>query len=399
MKILFFVGRQHHAQKLSNIVRLLSERQHDVRLVIATNSINIDPSSEFIWRYTRNVAHVYDYFDRDSMRQIDTITSELKSFSVHDELIRYIAPFWTTQSIREAAECLVGFRNMIQVEKPDAVFALHSNNMFGRIFLYVAQSLGVSTYATQEGLLRHRDQQTQNKQSSSLDYVNTLFTWSHSDKQAYIDAGIDEQRIVPVGAFHLDRYVQAKRHESYNAVREGFIRSIGLNPQRPVVSFMPPTINRYEGDFVRALNELGSWCQANMVQSVVRLHPFDYVNLEQVQRIVQSYGAIVYQHDDGESLVAFSDVVISQQSSVAYEALLLGTPLIELDLDRVGVLESFARQGLATLVEDGQLNRIADVLNGQLSPERVDEWMATNGQLTEGHATERVVNYLEGHHA
>jgi hypothetical protein len=246
-------------------------------------------------------------------------------------------------------------------------------------------------------LLRHRDQTTQNKQSSSVDYVNTLFTWSESDKQAYIDAGIDDKQVVPVGAFHLDHLV-VRAALDRKLYRNNLMRLIGADPNRPVISFMPPTINRYEGDFVRALNELSAWCQSSGVQLVVRLHPFDYGNLDTVKRIVEPRGAIVYERDDGESLVAFSDVVISQQSSVAYEALLLGTPLIELDLDRVGVLESFARQGLAILVEDGQLNRIHEVLNGQLVAEQADNWLKTNGRLTDGHATERVVNYLEGHH-
>lgn len=395
MKIVFFIGRHHHALKLSNVMNALRQREHEVVTIVSTNSVNIDPSSEFVWRYDPNYRHVYDYLDSDSIRHIDMGAGDLFSFFVREELTKSIAPFWTTHSIREANECIVGFANMLNVEKPDAVFVLHSNNFFARILLYLARQHGIRTYATQEGLLRHRDQKTQNKQLSSADYVDRLFTWSDSDRQSYLDAGVESDRIVPVGPFHLDQYVQAKRSDQFVAYQAGFKHSIGIDHNRSLVSFMPPVASRYEGDFVRALTELSRFCSENNVQLAIRLHPFDYGLLPQIKSLLSPYHVTFYEQDDSVALVAFSDVIISQQSTTMIEALYLDTKRIEIDLDRIGVLESFAKRKLATLIETNRFERIFDVLKTNEDTNEVIEWKRTNGSLVDGQSTMRIVQYME----
>lgn len=395
MKVVFFFGREHHILKLKSVYDALKDGGVDVLGIYSTNSINIDPTSEYIWRYDVEHRHLHDYLDGDIAREIEEVSEHPQRYSLFPDLNQHIAPFWISHSVREASETLALGKRMFERESPDAFVALHANNCWTRPLLYLAQERGIKTYAFQEGLLRHRDQETMNKQFTSAEFVDTLFTWSQSDMAAYVGSGVKESIVKPVGPTHLDGYIGIRSdNRKLQETKQQFASWSGMrfNPALPTVTFAPPLISRYQGNFERAITELSSYCKKNGIQLVVRLHPFDYKATGQVKKMAG--GALFYEKADIIPLVVVSNLVISQHSTTGVEALYLGTLFAELDLDNVGILQSMDE---AIHIGNGELNKIAGVLDGDpgVDIDRLNSWLRTNASLCDNRATERVVNIIK----
>ena len=103
MKISFFLGRIHHAQKLLPVAAAVQQADIEVEILIANNSVNIDPSTEYLHNFgITQFHHVYDYIS--GKNDIDTIV-DYTEFPY--EMFKHVPPFWAMSSIREVAECRV----------------------------------------------------------------------------------------------------------------------------------------------------------------------------------------------------------------------------------------------------------------------------------------------------
>jgi hypothetical protein len=202
MKISFFLGRIHHAMKLLPIAAALQQRTVEIEFIVANNSINIDPATEYLHQFGINeFHHVNDYID--DIEKVDKTVGALK---IDLRLFKYVSPFWAMSSIQEAAECLVGFNNYLDVSKPDAVFGLHENNFWVKMLFYLARQKDIRTYSLQEGIILEREERDLKKYSIGTDYTDFLFSWSEYDKQFYSD----ESKIYAVGPSHLDEFISIK---------------------------------------------------------------------------------------------------------------------------------------------------------------------------------------------
>lgn len=389
MKIVAFIGREHHALKMGNALRLLNERGHEVIYLCAENATNQDPASEFIRNYTVNWRHAYDYLDvRTSAAEIDAIVNDARHFSANQQLLKYTSPFWISFSIREAATCIVAFRNMIATENPDAVICLHGANYWARMLFYLAQDAGIKTFAFQEGLLRQRDQETMGKQASSAKFVDTLFTWSESDKQAYLSAGVDESVIRPVGPSHLDYAIQVRNSPDWEQGKAGLKRRFGY-PQGKIISFMPPLSSHYKGDLRQDIAVLQDYANQRGEHLYVRLHPFEYRLRDYLQKAMPAVrfdkGA------DSVPLLLSSDAVITQHSTIGIEALFLGIPLFEIDMANTGIEQSLEPMGVPVIRTNGlSLLHEYEGYNQELK-----DWISNSFSLADGRSTERIANIVE----
>jgi hypothetical protein len=254
--------------------------------------------------------------------------------------------------------------------------------------LYTAKQAGIKTYATQEGLLRHRDQKTLNKQSSATTYVDKLFIWSTSDKAAYINAGVSDDVICPVGAMHLDALATIEKDK----YREGFRVSNGIYRNLPIVAFCPPNSNLYQGDFVGSLHKIASYCNVNGLYLFVKLHPFDSAK-SAVAAILEQYPNAKLFNDKPEMLLLMADLVLTQHSTIAVEAAMLKTNVGIVDFDHVGILESPVTEGYG--IEILSIDDIGLALSGDIAPKDLESWYEANGKFVDGKATERAVEIIE----
>lgn len=393
MKFLFFCGREHHFQKLNDLAELLTYKKHSVKYLLTNNSVNIDPSTEFIHRSEIPYIHAFDFLTKEKLAIIDKqIASQLPSL-LKSDLLTHFAPYVLAHSFREAITNLVLFDEILDQEKPDFVVVLHANNFWTKILLYLAQQKGVKTVSFQEGMLRHRDEKTQNKQSSGMDYVDYLFVWGRNEAESY--TANSQTKVYPVGALHLSKYLALLNSGQYEEAKRNFVLTNGL-PQNYIV-FAPPLINRYEGDFLESLNQLASYCYKNSLPLVLKLHPFDYASIQSLKQF-SKFGLRVWEDNFlNYELFLFSNAIVSQHSTTVIEAIAFNKPVIEIDLQKVGILESKAEQGLAYSIKDSSdMQILKKAMSGIVANEQaVSQFKKQNYMLFDGMALQRVLFYLE----
>lgn len=386
MKIPFFLGRIHHAIKLLPLAVALNNRNHEVSFIIADNSINIDPTTEYLHKYGINKF----YHTKDFLSGSDISAAEGEILDIlltgKYEFLPWNSPHWMVSSLREAVYDLHGFRNFLSTHKPNVVFALHENNFWAKMFFYLAQQQGVKTCSLMEGIILEREEEDMGKYSMGTDYTNVLFAWSHYDKQFYAD----EHNIVPVGPAHLDEWINYKNQEPHqtNNIKIQVKQTLGLPLDKNVVLFAPPRLDLYHGDPMQAISRLYQYCGFNNLQLVIKLHPFQGdINFEMIAPNIP-----VFNDADAAPFIFASDVIVTQTSTIGLEALMLGKQVIELDLDYHGIDQPLWKEGAATLIEK-DLTKIKKVLKEPLD---ITDFLNKRLPLADGKSVDRIASNLEG---
>ena len=385
MRIAFFLGRIHHAHKLLGVASALKQNGAEIDIVVSDNSVNIDPSTEYLHMFGIDTFyHTKDYIDEDSIAAINNATG---AGWINDEgVLKYFPPFWILSSYREAMECIVGFEGYLNAQKPDAVFALHENNFWVRILFYLAQKKGITTYSLQEGIILKREEEILKKYSTGTEYTDILFSWSERDKGFYSDTA----RIVPVGPSHMDQWVGLSRNkEARDNFKTAFRESIGM-PGKKLVVFAPPRLDLFAGDFKKTTIALAKLTMNRGMGLIIKLHPFQN-GVDTVKEMVEQYGHVKVA-DDSDSLqfIMTADVLVTQTSTVAIEAAILGVPVVELDMDYIGLDQTINQHGGATLIEGDNINGIMHAMDDDTGKEFVDWYFP----LADGKSTERIVDYV-----
>jgi CDP-glycerol glycerophosphotransferase (TagB/SpsB family) len=292
-------------------------------------------------------------------------------------------------SIREAAECLVGFEGYLDASKPDAVFGLHENNFWVKILFYLAQQKGIKTYSLQEGIILEREESDLGKYTTGTDYTDILFSWSEYDKKFYSEP----DKIVPTGPAHLDVWLETARHAvNCRSTILSIKRKLGIDPNSTLVVFAPPRLDLYKGDFTKTLDLLIDWTRDRGIALLLSLHPFQG-EIEQLEKISEVYPHVLVRHDiDGLEYVFIADVLITQTSTLAIEAVLLDIPVIEIDIDYVGLEQPLWKHNAADLLEGENLDKISQVLQGnKVNPRK---FVRDRFPLADGESAKRIMEYV-----
>lgn len=397
---LIFAGRIHHYLRLSSVAIVLQNDGMNVRFCTADNAWNVDPSTAYLNPAGAKVLHALDYLDKTDV--VDAWTSKIISSIAGHHLEDRISPFVLAYSSREAAECLYSFNGMLDVEKPDLMIVLHENNFWTKMLAYLCHIRHIPVVSFQEGMLRLRDQKTQGKQSMAAEYSDKLLTWSKFAADEYIAAGIVPEKIEVTGICHLDfGYKLIQDPDKLSQYRQWFRKRAGFVGDSPLVAFCLPQLSRYEGDPLKAVQQVAGWANARGMNLGVRFHPFEsYEFVAQIKsQLETNVVKIIDWIADGVELILAADVVLSQHSSVAVESLALNVPLVELDFDHTSVLESMAQRGAAFQITDvKKLDTLVDICSGklQLSTEVLNEWKWKMAGERDGKATERAVEVITG---
>lgn len=397
MKITFFLGRIHHAIKLLPVASALQNAGATIEILVADNSINIDPTTEYLHHFgIHEFHHARDYLE--GYRRVAWGVVDGKNVVRHKSqrdidknyyrtaVYRMVPPFWAHHSTTEALRNLYGFSKYLNIQKPDAVFALHENNFFVKTLFYAARQAGIKTYSLQEGMILEREEADLGKYSTGTDYTDTLFSWSAHDKQFYSDP----DKIVPVGPSHLDRWIQDIKKPSGNFLigfRAQFRMDLGYARDSKVIVFAPPRLDLYRGDPFRAMLALAEWTRDRGVGLVIKLHPFQG-GIEAVNEQMKSFVHVRVRNDnDGVPPLAAADVLVTQTSTIALEALILGIPVVELDMDYIGLEQPLSKFGAATQIDGSNLDRLFDTKS-------TTGFVNERFPLADGGSTKRIVDYV-----
>jgi predicted glycosyltransferase len=189
----------------------------------------------------------------------------------------------------------------------------------------------------------------------------TMFDYEWATVQHTINCRLGDAVVVPdaIPPARLDRYGARGKLQRYEGLKEEYyladfepdaavLDELGVDPAQPLaVVRTPPSVSLYHrfendlfGDVLRTLRD-----QAQVV--VLPRVAAQRAELERAGGFVIPQRAI-----DAQSLIAFSDVVVSAGGTMNREAVALGTPVYTTFEGRLGAVD-------ASLIRDGRLRRLA----------------------------------------
>jgi len=259
-------------------------------------------------------------------------------------------------------------------------------------------------------------------------HTDRLVVWNDIMKQQAVDLhGYRPEEVRACGPPHWDRYFQAGSTVS----REAFFTRIGADPSRKLVTLTttPPSLYSHHDHVIRVLMraiETGQW--RHPAQLLVRLHPRDdlerYAAFRGTPRLIieKPFRATVRAGDGlavditAESqqhladTLRHSDVIVTVASTIAIEASVFDTPVVDVSFDgetpsefvrsarryyRFTHYANITRQGAAPVAETpGQLiEHVGRYLSDpSLDREGRRRVVLDQCQYTDGRSSERVAN-------
>ncbi len=339
MKVYMFAGREHHYLKLLPLYESLTVLGHFAGFIISNNSINIDPPEEFLANADVNYLHLHDVINNpmDLYRSRTEIYNDLTGI---DRYSWHVPPFWKYSSLLEMYETRSAIDTLLSNGelRPDVFIGLHENNFWVKNIAHACMRHGVPHYVFQEGYLRDQDQETLNKQLLACEYSDKIFVWGESSKEKYIEAGVPESKIVVSGPMHLHKWGRKKRN---------------LDGPFTVV-YCVPLMQQYKGDFNKDWEKLSQFFKVNNINGVLRFHPMDNIDNPNLP---------IMQSTDPFPELLHADLVLSQHSTVALEAMALGIPMLEFNMSDTPILQSWADQGVTELIStEEDFSKMIDAL-------------------------------------
>ena len=391
-KALCFIALPHHNRFLVPIMEALRER--------GMQTSYFTTAAEGAFEITLNQAnlpyrHVLDYAAGETIERTRAAYNELRPVLQEKILSNYalqsVPVVIQDKVIRSAVENFCCLDRMLEVEKPDLLFALHELNPWGKILGYLSHVHRIPYFTLQEGLY-YADI---HYYRFHTDYSTACLVWGEDCREILLRAGCGDDKVFPVGNTHI---WNAKEEFTNETVVRETRASLGIGPEQKIILFLM-SHSHYQPFDARIFLQ---WMKARGdAVAVFKWHPV--TGKEIVDRALdkmRDHPAIRSVHGtDTYALIGASDVCVTVgNSTTGLEALVFGKPLLEVRLADQDY--SFAEQGVAEpAVGFEDIGAKCDAILSQgLSESRRDQvkgYLAHNFAYQDGQTMERIVGLVE----
>lgn len=228
--------------------------------------------------------------------------------------------------------------------------------------------------------------------------------WGQSIKEYLEDLGIEKERIVITGCSKFDSYLKKKPIDQniYSVLKmkknQKFFILASLGP--PEWGYF---INKEKEKIIRETSRIMKYFPG--VKLVIKLHPRE--SWEDVKRIVndlkeeEKKRIRIIRDFKAEELIRASELVINVRSTIGVEALLLGKPVIQMDIfNHWPMIKEYSKFNASIIVKNKEqlINAIKKVLakdylkEYEKSREKFMKWYLYK---MDGRASERIINLIE----
>jgi uncharacterized protein len=196
----------------------------------------------------------------------------------------------------------------------------------------------------------------------------TMFDYEFASVQHHINCRLARVVVVPeaIPRERLDRYGAGGKVRAYAGLKEeyylagfepkpGVLEDLSLDPQRSILVLRtPPEVSlyhRFENDlFAQVLDRLRLAVEQSGLQVVV----LPRTAAQRLQLSAVEEFIVPEQVIDAQSLIAYSDLVVSAGGTMNREAVALGTPVFTTFEGRLGAVDE-------RLIDEGRLRKLASV--------------------------------------
>lgn len=229
-------------------------------------------------------------------------------------------------------------RRLLEATRPELVVVGNDRWWIGMTWVLAAREAGIPTLAVQDGVAWDTPMWT----SATADHIAVNGTQLEGLLRA---RGYDADRVTVVGQPRYDGF----NEPAAAAIRESARARLGLEDGRMAVMFA--TQPNQDASYVRCVSE--AILAAADVHLLLRPHPSTSPKAaEALSHIAADDRVLPVNTGDIFDLIAASDLVVVQNSTVALEAALLGRPVITANLTGMPDVVPYAQLGVSVEAKD-----------------------------------------------
>ncbi|MCP4721129.1 MAG: hypothetical protein GY860_16870 [Desulfobacteraceae bacterium] len=352
-KILAYIALSHHTRFITPVMERLESRGATIKYIVGQAERSQEITAiELGLKYS----HIFDYVrDKDHKQILQNYNTLRKTFagSLKNDFFLGLLPVTVTdKTLFSTATEYVGFKNLLQKEKPDLCFALHELNRWGKMFAFWAKKENRPFISLQEGLTYNLDF----AYSGHAQYSTLNLVWGERVKKKMVSFEAPESKILPVGNTHLAKEIAFQKT---NKIRETKRQEQGISDHFVILLILSSILPKPE-----LFTPIFKTVSESTGQTIfVKFHPA--CRKPQLTKWVESITAqfkdnirFIHTQEDTYNLISMSDVcVLGQPSTTGLESIALGTPLVKLDFAYTpNAPYSFVDQGVAVKMSAEQLS-------------------------------------------
>ncbi|MFH2091054.1 MAG: hypothetical protein ABIJ31_01685 [Pseudomonadota bacterium] len=351
-----YVALKHHTRFIIPIMEQLAAMGAQTNYLVAQAE-----RSQEITAIEMNLgySHIFDYLDDsdtdDIYKNYHILRTGFACSLLKDNIFSLQVPTVLDKTLFATAQEYIAFKNYFEQEKVDVCIALHETNRWGKIFGYHAKRKGIPFITFQEGLYStasayHDFELTGHAQYSTLNLV-----WGEKTREKLASYEAPQAKIIPAGNTHitdeinrLTRYHIRETKRSEHQCTDGFVGlllfSINLIP---INELMP------------LLDVFGKNDQFHLY---MKFHPATVridINkwIEKIPEEKKKGVWFIHGEENIYDLMAMSDLcILIEGSTTGLEALAIGKPIVELDLQtKITYDFSLAKENAAIKMNPAQL--------------------------------------------
>ena len=178
--------------------------------------------------------HVLDYATDEIAGQVSEAWQTLRPLwqdkLLTNPLLQSVPLVIQDKVIRSVVENAFCFKQMLETEKPDLLFALHELNSWGKILGHLSHTCGIPYLTFQEGLCYARGPLYR----FHTDYTTACVVWGEADRQVLLSAGCSPDKTVALG--NIDLWTTREKATQSDAVA-ATRKALGIGSDKKVVVF------------------------------------------------------------------------------------------------------------------------------------------------------------------
>jgi len=331
-KILFLVYTNSHINTSAPIIKKMKEKALVVKRDGFTNNV-----AKKLKQNNIGYNDIESYLTKGSLRNIrkakESFKAKYKALLKTGEFDRRKLKYLFLIYFPEMIRYIEVVNNMLSVEKPKLLAVMNEITTLGNIAVHIAKQKGIKTLCVQHGAIG-------NDPGSFVPVsVDKVALWGDSSKRTLINEGASKEKIVITGAPQFDNI------RKFNAeIKEGISREIGLDFSKKYVllttqnyPYMEKTV-RYLCKAIKSIPDL---------QIVIKTHPAEY-STKKYRNIMKEFGIKgIVTNKYLYPLMKECSVMITISSTTGLEALIMGKPLITINLSGKPDVMPYAESGVA----------------------------------------------------
>ncbi len=385
-KILFLVYTNSHINTSAPIIKKMKEKALVVKRDGFTNNV-----AEKLKQNNIGYNDIESYLTKGSLKNIrkakESFKAKYKALLKTGEFDRRKLKYLFLIYFPEMIRYIEIVNNILSVEKPKLLAVMNEITTLGNIAVHIAKQKGIKTLCIQHGAIG-------NDPGSFVPVsADKVAVWGNSSKEILMKEGTTEERIVITGAPQFDNL----KSINYNLTDE-IINEIYLDKSKKYVLLTSqnlPNMKETVRHLCRALKSIPN------VQLVIKTHPAEY-STKKYKNIMKEFGIKgVVTKKYLYPLMKECSVMITISSTTGLEALIMGKPLITINLSGKPDVMPYAESGAAIGIYKPE--NIMPALKSILEDQAVRKKLAKKAKMfiyeqcykLDGKASERIVNLIK----